>query len=171
MTDGSRAGEPFELYLLRHADAGDPMAWDGPDEERPLSRKGRRQAERMGAFLAGLGFEVDVLVTSPKARARETADIVGAALDRPVATDDRLAQGLEVDVEMLRAIVAGFPDARRLLLVGHDPEFSDLVETLTGAAAPLKKGALARLDVLYDLAPGGVVLRWLIPPELLRQER
>lgn len=169
MTDEPRTEGPLELYLLRHADAGDPMAWDGPDDARPLSRKGRRQAERMGEFLAGLGFAPDAIVTSPKVRARETADIVAAALDRPVSSDDRLAIGL--DVALLRAIVAELPDARRVILVGHDPDFSDLVETLTGAAATLKKGALARLDVVDDLAPGGVLLRWLIQPELLRQER
>lgn len=171
MTSGSAPSENLELYLLRHADAGDPAAWDRPDDERPLSRKGNRQAERMGAFLAGIGFEVDAILTSPKVRARETAEIVAAALHQRVTTDDRLADGPAVDVATVRSIVADLPDARRIMLVGHDPEFSDLVETLTGAAAPLRKGALARLDVITALAPGGALLRWLIQPELLRGDR
>ena len=65
----------IELHLLRHADAGDPMAWDGPDEARPLSDKGERQADRLGRFLAGVGFAPDVIITSPKVRAAQTAEI------------------------------------------------------------------------------------------------
>ena len=156
----------LELYLLRHADAGDPAAWQGPDEARPLSRKGLRQAERLGAFLARLGFAPDAVITSPLVRARETAETVAAALDVPWAEDARLAFGAGLgDVQ---AVVADHADASRLLLVGHDPDFSELVTDLTGADAPMKKGALARLDVVAGVVPGGAVLRWLLPPDLLK---
>ena len=57
----------MELYLLRHAHAGDPGGWDGPDERRPLSDKGEKQADRLGRFLAGIGFQSDAIITSPKA--------------------------------------------------------------------------------------------------------
>jgi phosphohistidine phosphatase len=156
----------LELYLLRHADAGDSATWAGPDEARPLSAKGHRQAERLGAFLARLGFAPDAVITSPLIRARETADIVAAALHVPVVEDDRLAFGAGLgDVQ---AIVADHGGASRLVLVGHDPDFSGLVADLTGADAPMKKGALARLDVIAGVVPGGAVLRWLVPPEILK---
>ncbi len=156
----------LELYLLRHADAGDSTLWDGPDEARPLSAKGHRQAERLGAFLVKLGLSVDAVITSPLIRARETADIVAAALGLPVTEDDRLAFG--AGLEDVQAVAADHHGARRLLLVGHDPDFSGLVTGLTGADAPMKKGALARLDVVTGIVPDGAVLRWLVPPDLLK---
>jgi phosphohistidine phosphatase len=154
-----------QLYLLRHADAGDPEAWDGPDAVRPLSAKGRRQSERLGRHLAAAGFKPDVVLTSPKLRAAETAELVAAALETNVTVDERLASGvgLETIDEALRA--AGSPD--KPVLVGHDPDFSDLLSTLVGAETPMKKGALARIDLVDGVRPGGGVLRWLLPPDLL----
>jgi phosphohistidine phosphatase len=160
----------MELYLLRHADAGDPGAWDGPDERRPLSRKGVRQAERLGRFLADVGFEVDAILTSPKLRAAETARLVADALGARVTEDERL--GSDVTTEALPAVLrdAGSPD--RVMIVGHDPDFSELLATLCDAAQiPMKKGALARVDLDGDMAPGAGVLRWLVPPDLLRTDR
>ncbi len=66
------------LHLVRHAHAGDPEAWDGPDELRPLSNKGRRQAERLGSFLLRTDIRPDRLISSPKLRALQTAELVGA---------------------------------------------------------------------------------------------
>src|SRR5207302_11043136 len=69
-----------ELYLVRHAHAGDPARWTGPDERRPLSAKGRLQAERLGRHLAAIRLELEAIVSSRKVRARETADLVASAL-------------------------------------------------------------------------------------------
>ena len=76
-----------ELHFLRHADAGDPEAWEGPDEPRPLSDKGEKQADRLGRFLAGVGFKPDAIITSPKLRAAQTAEIVAEHLGLPFAID------------------------------------------------------------------------------------
>lgn len=159
-----------ELYLLRHADAGDPMAWDGPDERRPLSGKGEKQAERLGRFLAAMGFRPDAIITSPKARASQTAEIVGGSLGMTVTVDERLGEPLGLD-ELERVLrAAGDPD--RAVIVGHDPDFSELVEVLCGSSrVPMRKGALARVDVSRPLEPGGGTLRWLVPPDLLKPDR
>lgn len=155
----------IELYLLRHADAGDASHWDGPDTTRPLSTKGRRQAERLGRFLAQRRFEPDAIVSSPKLRALETARFVADALGIRVATDDRLAGALDLDV--LEGVVDS-AGGRQIVLVGHDPDFSQLAAELVAAAdLPLKKGALARIDVTVPLGHGGGTLRWLLPPDLL----
>jgi len=159
-----------QLYLLRHADAGDPVAWDGPDDRRPLSDKGQKQADRLGRFLAAMGFRPDALLSSPKPRAEQTAAIVGRHLDIPVTVDDRLGDALGlVELEgILRA--AGDPD--RAVIVGHDPDFTDLVDALCATSrVPMRKGALARIDVGRPLEPGDGTLRWLVPPDLLRSER
>jgi len=155
-----------ELYLLRHADAGDPEAWTRPDAERPLSGKGRRQAERLGRHLAAIEFAPDVILTSPKVRAAETARIAAEALGRAVAEDDRL--GGPLDIPDLEDIIRDAGSGRRVVLVGHDPDFSELLSTLVGAAAlTLRKGALARVDIEPPIQPGAGVLRWLLPPDLL----
>lgn len=157
--------QDLRLYLLRHADAGDPDAWPGDDAERPLSKKGRRQAEALGRFLAGRGVEFDSIISSPKKRALQTAELVAAASGASVTSDDRLAGQLDLD-----ALAAVIDDARgsQLLLVGHDPDFSELCATLSGTAyLPLKKGALARLDLALPLQPQGGILRWLVPPEVV----
>lgn len=155
------------LHLLRHADAGDPDTWEGPDEVRPLSPKGERQAERLVALLVSGGFAPDAIISSPMTRARETAEIVGAALTRQVRIDPRLAGPL--GLEAVEAILSDAGDPARPILVGHDPEFSALASELTGAPAlQLRKGSLARIDAERPLREGTGVLRWLVPPDLLR---
>jgi phosphohistidine phosphatase len=157
---------PVELLLVRHADAGDPAAYPGPDDARPLSAKGRRQAERLGAFLVDHGIRPDVIVSSPKARAAQTAEILAAALAMPVVLDERLASGFGT-AELLE-LLAAHGDPRRPMLVGHDPDFSDLASTLCGADVDLKKGAFARIDFDGPPVAGSGRLRWLVPPDLLR---
>lgn len=155
-----------EIYLLRHADAGDPTVFRGDDAQRPLSDKGRRQASSMGRFLNRRGFHPDVIVSSPKMRSRQTAELVAAALDTPVTLDERL--GGPLDLDALSEVVAAAAGKRKVLLVGHDPEFSELAAELIGAPqVALKKGALARIDAPMPFAPGGGELRWLIPPDLV----
>jgi phosphohistidine phosphatase len=160
----------IELYLLRHAHAGDPMAWEGPDEERPLSDKGEKQADRLGRFLAGIGFRPDAIITSPKLRAAQTATIVAGHLDVPVTVDARLAGGL--DLGTVEAIVRDANDPVRPVLVGHDPDFSELVDILTGCSSlTMKKGAMLRMDVDRPISAGGGSLAWLVTPELLKPGR
>ena len=159
----------IELHLLRHAHAGDPEAWPGPDATRPLSDKGERQAERLGRFLAAGGFKPDAMISSPRVRALQTAEIVlgQLGLDVEVRVDERLGGGLDLDdVEALLRDAGG---PARPVIVGHDPDFSELLATLSGTAdMPMRKGAIARLDIAGRLEPGGGVLRWLVPPELLK---
>jgi phosphohistidine phosphatase len=157
----------MDLYLLRHGDAGDAEEWTGPEEERPLTATGRRQSERLARHLAGLRFHVDVMLTSPKVRAAETAAIVADVIGINPRIDDRLAEGVELAVA--EAILADQGRAASVMLVGHDPDFSDLLAELCGGAAvPLRKGALARVEVPRPLAAGAGRLRWLLPPDAVR---
>ena len=159
---------PVELYLVRHAHAGDPATWPGPDEARPLSQKGERQAGGLAAFLARASVRPAVLVTSPRLRAVQTAGPIGAALGIPVRSEPLLGSG--ADLTDLEQILAGAGDPPSALLVGHDPDFSDIAAELTGAASlPLPKGSLVRIDAERPLVPGSGVLRWLLPPDLLAQ--
>ena len=159
-----------ELHLLRHAHAGDPQGWNGPDDLRPLSEKGEKQADRLGRFLASVGFEPDAIVSSPKVRAARTAAIVAGHLGAKVALDPRLAGGL--DLEAVEGILADAGDPRRPVLVGHDPDLTDLVDFIVGPCGlTMKKGAFIRIDTGRPLKPGGGTLRWFVPPDLLKPER
>jgi phosphohistidine phosphatase len=158
------------LHLLRHAHAGDWSTWTGDDDARPLTDKGRGQAERLGRFLARQGFAPDRILTSPKVRAAETAGIVGRLLDVSVDIDDRL--GGPLDLSVVERILDDHGDPETPVLVGHDPDLSELVATLVGAGGiPMRKGSLARIEVERPLAPGAGELRWLLSPDVLKRER
>lgn len=155
------------LYLLRHADAGDPMAWTTDDAERPLSKKGRRQAKRLAGHLKDLDVRPDSILTSPKVRASATAKIVGRAVRRKPVVDDRLT--IDFGSAALAALVAGLaPDTGSVMLVGHDPDFSDAASWLVGAPIPMRKGALAVIDLAdREAGAGRGSLRWLLPPDAI----
>jgi phosphohistidine phosphatase SixA len=155
----------FELYLLRHADAGDPAAWKGDDALRPLSEKGEKQARRIGRLLADSGFKPDAIVSSPKVRALKTAEIFGHAVGVAVDVDDRLG-GLQ-DLDELGDVVVAHGGSR-VVVVGHDPDFSELAAELAGVGRlPMKKGAIVRIDTSLPLRAGRGTLRWLVPPDIV----
>ena len=125
------------LWLLRHGDAEE----GSPDAERPLTDKGREQARAAGAALKSIGVELDACLTSPKVRAAETARLACEQVgDVEPQLEPKLAGG-PFDAE---ALAAGLGDD--VLLVGHDPDFSAAVHSLTGAQVRLKKGGLAGVD-------------------------
>jgi phosphohistidine phosphatase len=164
---GERQGQPVELYLVRHAHAGDPARWSGDDAARPLSGKGRRQAARLGELLAAADLRPGAIVSSPKTRARETAEIVAERLGPRVAVtlDARVAD--RFDLEALAAIVDEQGRPPQVVVVGHDPDLSDLVAALVGVEfLPMRKGALARVDVAGFPSPGAGLLHWFISPDL-----
>jgi len=122
------------LWLLRHAEAIDGL----PDDERPLSERGIRQAESAGRALAHLGTRIDACLTSPKRRAVQTAQLACDPLGVTPAVEPALA-GEPFDPAVL---TAGLQD---ILLVGHDPSFSLVLHDLTGAQSRMRKGGLAAI--------------------------
>lgn len=123
------------LWLLRHADAEDGT----PDAERPLSEKGERQARAAGAALAALEVGIDACLTSPKLRAADTARLACEPLGVDPQQEPALAGG-PFEGEQLAAGLG------EVLLVGHDPDFSMAVHSLTGAQVRMKKGGLAGVE-------------------------
>jgi phosphohistidine phosphatase len=124
------------IYLLRHGDAEDP---NGDDAGRQLTAKGERQASAAGHALASLGANLDACLTSPKVRAAETARLACEALPVEPETASELRGG---SFNAL-GLAAGRGD---VLLVGHEPDFSDEVARLTGARVRMRKGGLAIVD-------------------------
>jgi phosphohistidine phosphatase len=142
------------IWLLRHGDAED----GSPDSERPLTEKGREQARAVGAALKALGMEIDACLTSPKVRSAETARLACEPLGVEPELEPKLAGG-PFDAE---ALAAGLGD--EVLLVGHDPDFSMAVHSLTGAQVRMKKGGLAGVEK-------GELMVLLRPRELRRLAR
>lgn len=155
----------IELLLLRHADAGDPGGWSRPDAERPLSPKGHRQAARVARWLTAIGHKPDVILSSPKVRAAETAVAVADAFEMRVTDEPRLADSLGIRV--LEEMLHDAGDPARPMIVGHDPDFSEVATLLSGAPLEMRKGALVRIDIEPPFEPGGGTLRWLVPPDAL----
>lgn len=164
--DANVDGPMVELYLIRHAHAGNSVRWSGPDDLRPLTVKGRHQAERLGSLLAGAFVPPALLFCSPKVRALQTAEILAEATNSTVRIDERL--GLGFSIEDLATIIDESGSDTHLILVGHDPDFSELATDLVGAPISVRKGTLIRIDLdARRIVPGAGLLRWLIPPDAL----
>jgi phosphohistidine phosphatase len=123
------------IWFLRHGDAED----GSPDFERRLTQKGERQSRAAGAALAALGVELELCLASPRVRARETAQLACAALGAEVTIEEALAGGRFDPLELAAGL-------GHVLLVGHEPDFSDAIEELTGARVDMKKGGLAGVE-------------------------
>ena len=149
---------------MRHGDAGDKHAWEGSDAERPLSELGIARTEAAARHFAQTGFRPTKILTSPLTRALQTAEIVAAALEAStlIEIDERLSPGF--DISAFRRILKAHSDQDRLLLVGHDPSLSTVIEeTMGGGSILLKKGGIARLDLEDARVPSGRLV-WLSSP-------
>jgi phosphohistidine phosphatase len=155
------------LYFLRHELAGDRTDWTGDDRKRPLTTEGKERLARSARTLAALNLGLEAILTSPLTRARQTAEIAadGLGLKDSLSEDGRLGPGF--GVESVSEILKEYPKAKALLLVGHEPDFSETVSALTGGSEIVfKKGGLARVD-LDDVSSLHGSLVWLIPPKVL----
>jgi phosphohistidine phosphatase len=129
-----------QLWFLRHGEA-EPHDARTPDDERRLTERGRHQSRSAGRALAALELEFQYVFTSPKARALETARLACEALGVEPVVHQPLAEGFtRRDAQELLA--AAGPD-HRILLVGHEPDFSQVVHDVTGGRVDLKKGGVA----------------------------
>jgi phosphohistidine phosphatase len=147
---------------------------EGGDRARRLTPAGRKKMRAAADGMRAIGLRFDLILTSPFARAAETAAIVAAAYDgqTPVQELPALEQGLP-PVEMLRAL-RPFARRQQLLLVGHEPGLSGLVALLLtgspdGLRMVLKKGGLVAVEVHELGRRGGATLRWLLTPRHLRR--
>lgn|SRR5579872_7432636 len=157
----------MKLYFLRHGQAGDREDWAGDDFYRPLTTDGVKRMEREAETIEELDLELEIIITSPLVRAKQTAEIVAKKLkmkDRIVEDHDL---GLDFTFERLRDILAGHRDKKAIMLVGHEPSMSRTIGQLVGGAKiELKKGGLAFVE-LASPSSGTGELVWLVPPKIL----
>jgi len=151
------------IYFLRHGEADWPD-WKKPDDERPLTEKGKKEMHEVGAFLANLSVKPDVVLTSPLPRASQTADIAADYVKAKLRKDELLAPGF--GMSELRTVLKRHR-AKNLMLVGHEPDFTNVISKLTGASLKLSKGGVALLDVDPEAEEGKLL--WLFPPKFARK--
>jgi len=158
------------LYLLRHAKS-DWAATYGADHDRPLNERGVKAAAKIGRFLAGLGQVPERIVTSSALRALTTARLAAAAGDwtTQIEVDPSL---YGTDAHSVLSVVRSQPlGLESLLLVGHQPTWSDLAGRLVGdARVAMPTAGLVRIDFYSDwrgVEFGGGELVWLVRPKIL----
>jgi phosphohistidine phosphatase SixA len=127
----------MRLFVVRHAEA----APGDPDELRPLTEAGRATARALAVRLAAEG--VEIVVSSPLLRARETAAEIARAGHAPVEVDERLAPGATPDG--VRAAVTGRGET--VVAVGHQPDCSELVLAFTGRTARFEPAAFVEVEL------------------------
>jgi phosphohistidine phosphatase len=159
----------MKLTIIRHAIAVPAGTAGIPDEERPLTKEGKRRFGKAVRGLVEVCAPPDVLLTSPLPRALETAAIAGRAWGGiPPTSEPVLARG---SVDDILALLARFPRDGHLALVGHEPTMSALLARLLGSAAgerfAFRKGGAAHVDVPGAPSEGGR-LEWFMRPKLLR---
>jgi phosphohistidine phosphatase len=143
-----------QLWMLRH---GEAVPHDSkPDDERELTPRGRKQSETAGAALAALNEEFAACYASPKVRAWETAELACASLNITPTVEHSLADGFSRSDAM--ALVNAH-DGEKILIVGHEPTFSQVVYDLTGGRVDFKKGGVAGISVRGGAAELLVLLR------------
>ena len=158
----------LELYIIRHGLAGKPLEDEQLDEERPMTKKGKDRMKDIAKSLEELGICFDAIVSSPLARAKETAEIVdkycgdGGGIEytellKPGAPYDKLIEHLN-----------GLEGKDKVAIVGHEPFLSGFASYCLSKGKSsfitLKKGGIMALETEGALKPGQCKLAWLMEP-------
>ncbi|MBD2210456.1 phosphohistidine phosphatase SixA [Nostoc linckia FACHB-104] len=163
----------MELYLIRHGIAQERTA-DIKDEERILTKEGKQKTEKIAQRLVNLGLEFDLIVTSPLARARQTAEIlIAAGLSSHIEESHHLAPDGNIDSWVKNWLEPrNYSPNTRLAVVGHEPNLSQWAEILlwgeVKAGLVLKKAGMIGIKLPEIGSPlGRSQMFWLTPPKYL----
>jgi phosphohistidine phosphatase len=159
------------LLLLRHAKS----SWkdtDARDFDRPLNQRGLKAAPAIGRLIRKRKLQLDLVLSSPAERARQTTQLVleAASFKTELRYDERI---YEASVAGLFEIVSQIDDeANVVMLVGHNPGLEELLNALTGEARSFPTAALACIELNIEkwnkVRAGGGQLEWLAKPKELK---
>jgi phosphohistidine phosphatase len=160
--------------VLRHAIALTAAeAGVSQDAERPLSDEGREKMKAIAGAMKRIGVEVDLVLSSPYLRAKETAILAHDRMGKASALEFTTALGSGQDAKFLLAeLKQRFQKTKRIMVVGHEPDLSNLIGRITSLGRlrlEMKKAGLAKIEIT-ELQPelkGN--LEWLLPPRVLLQ--
>ncbi len=159
----------MNLYILRHASAGQRKSNTILDQKRSLDKEGKQQCILLGQTLNALKLQFDCVLSSPLKRALQTAALVGTetGYEKKIQLSQALAPGgAWSDFQLLLDELNGFED---VLLVGHSPNLPEFLNRMlcpeaTGPIVRLRKGTIAALNMQRRPAK----LQWLLDPRILR---
>jgi phosphohistidine phosphatase len=153
----------MELYFLRHGEADWPD-WKKSDDERPLTKRGKKEMRAVAALLDRIGASPSLILTSPLPRASQTAEIAAERLKIKCQEDRLLEPGFSLP--QLKRLLEKHPEDS-LMFVGHEPDFTETISALTGASLKLSKAGVAKIDIERSLEDGRLL--WLFPPKLAKK--
>ncbi len=151
----------MRLYLVRHGKAG--MAAN--DFQRELTDEGVKTTRKAATLLAAAAVRPAAIYSSPRRRARQTADIIAQALGATVEEHEAVNFGFSPAA--LQALIREVGAAEEMMFVGHNPSMSATVTALTGAAVDMRVSGIARIDV-REFEPLAGELVWLMAPRIYR---
>ncbi len=154
----------MRLFFLRHGIAEDYSS-NRRDYDRALTAEGRAELENVARGLRRLKVTPDPILSSPLVRARQTAEVVAPVLGGTIIVEEELSAGATFDA--FQRLVRRYPAAEALMVVGHEPDFSEAAAAFIGAepgALVLKKAGLIRIDLDGHSEAGRGRLRWLLTP-------
>jgi phosphohistidine phosphatase len=162
----------MELYIFRHGlsptlqEAGVKF-----DAERPLSAEGREKTRKCAEGMRALGIEVDLILSSPFLRAKETAVIAHDELKVESAVDYSPALAIALDVEpAVEELIARFKTHKSIMIVGHEPHLTSLIGRVCGDSklrVELKKAGLVKIEIIDASRELRGYLHWLVSPKIL----
>jgi len=152
----------MKLYFVRHSIAEDGN--DIQDFDRKLTKEGSDQMRIAAKGMAALKIAPVRIYSSPRVRARQTADIVAETLGLKVEVREEV--NFDFNILAIETLIADLSDSEDVMFVGHEPSFSETVGTLIGGGkVVMKKGGLSRVDV-YSRKPLRGALIWMIAPKV-----
>jgi phosphohistidine phosphatase len=151
-----------DLYFLRHGEADWPD-WEKSDDERPLTKSGKKEMREVAKFLKRLKARPALIVTSPLPRASQTAEIAAEHLKLKCREDKLLAPGF--GRQELERLLKKYPE-ESLMVVGHEPDFTQTISQLTGASLKLSKAGVVLVELARSWRNGRLL--WLFPPKIAK---
>ena len=160
----------MDIYLLRHASAGEPKLNPAKDDERKLDKEGVEQSHSVGRALSALNVTLDAVISSPLPRASQTAKIVAEEIGHKgkVLCDAALRPGAAY--ADFRELLHRHSGEGAIMVVGHNPSMTEflnkmLMEESAPDAIELKKAAIAKVE---KDGRKQAILKWCMPPKLMR---
>ncbi|MBZ0301069.1 MAG: phosphohistidine phosphatase SixA [Anaerolineae bacterium] len=153
----------MKLYLVRHGKA-EPADGKIDDHDRPLTADGAARLETTAAVIARLNLKPDHIYSSPRVRARQTAEIIARALHKDVEILE--AVDFDFSVQAVQVVTKDLGPDAEIMFVGHNPSMEQVVQMLTGANVMMKVGSLARIDIDLPQEPLRGQLTWLLAPKV-----
>ncbi len=163
----------MNLFILRHGEAGTRTANPVEDNGRALTDKGKKEMRQVAKALGTMKLDIELIVTSPLKRARETAEIVASEfeLEEKLELWDELKP--EADSQILMDRLRKLKEDSNVLIVGHEPALSTLISLLVSgrktSSISLKKAGVAKVSIDYFTPKFSGELKWLMTPKQMKR--